>query len=62
MTKSKLGRVDAFNNKYAQSEKNKTTFERKLNRIRRDGVRLYDAEYAQPVEDLLPSIKAVRLG
>ncbi|MEK5109880.1 hypothetical protein MHI57_24775 [Cytobacillus sp. FSL K6-0129] len=52
----------ASNNKYAQTEDFKTDFERKLNRYKRDGVRMYDASYATPIEDALPIIKAVRLG
>ena len=52
----------ASNNKYAQPEDFKTDFERKLNRYKRDGVRMYDASYAKPIEDALPIIKAVRLG
>ncbi|MDQ0270776.1 hypothetical protein J2S17_002661 [Cytobacillus purgationiresistens] len=51
-----------FINEYAQTEENKTSFERKIERIKHDGVRNYDADTTESMSDLLPSIKAVRLG
>lgn len=52
----------AINKYYAPIAENKTAFERKVDRLECDGVRNYDASQTQPIADLLPSIKAVRLG
>lgn len=52
----------AINKYYAPNAENKTAFERKVDRLKRDSVRNYDANQAQHIADLLPIIKAVRLG
>lgn len=52
----------AVNKYYAPIAENKTAFERKVDRLKSDGVRNYDARQTQSIADLLLIIKAVRLG
>lgn len=52
----------AINKYYAPNAENKTAFVRKVDRLKRDSVRNYNATQTQPIADLLPIVKAVRLG
>lgn len=52
----------AVNKYYAPIAENKTVFERKVDRLKYDGVRNYDASQTESIADQLPIIKAVRLG